>query len=78
MKWKVNSEEYETVAQYLAVVQKSQFVAVAAGVVVHQHARVLMADLHRRGDGMGAENVRAGLGCSSWHQSSKLHTRHQQ
>ena len=43
------------------MVQKNQFVAVAAGVVVHQHTRVLMADLHRRGDGMGAEGVRAGL-----------------
>ena len=41
MKWKVNNEEYETVAQFLAVVQKNQFVAVAAGVVVHQHTRVL-------------------------------------
>ena len=33
----------------------------AAGVVVHQHTRVLMADLHKRGDGMSAEDVRAGL-----------------
>ena len=33
----------------------------AAGVVVHQHTRVLMADLHERGDDMSAEEVRAGL-----------------
>ena len=61
MKWKVGDAEYETVQQYLAVVQRNQFFAVAAGVVVHQHTRVLMADLHKRGDGMSAEDVRAGL-----------------
>ena len=57
MKW----SKYETVQQYVDVVQKKQFVAVAAGVVVHQHTRVLMADLHRRGDNMSAADVRAGL-----------------
>ena len=57
MKW----GKYETVQQYVDAVQKNQFVAVAAGVVVHQHTRVLMADLHRRGDNMSAADVRAGL-----------------
>ena len=33
---------------------------IAAGVVVHQHTRVLMADLHRCGDDLSAEGVRAG------------------
>ena len=33
MKWKVGTTEYETVQQYVDVVQKNQFVAVAAGVV---------------------------------------------
>ena len=61
MKWKVCTTEYETVQQYVDVVQKKQFVAVAAGVVVHQHTRVLMADLHRRGDNMSATDVRSGL-----------------
>ena len=61
MKWKVGTIGYETVQQYVDVVQKNQFVAVAAGVVVHQHTRVLMADLHRRGDDMSAADVRAGL-----------------
>ena len=61
MKWKVGTMEYETVQQYLAVVQRNQFFAVAAGVVVHQHTRVLMAELHERGDGTSAEKVRAGL-----------------
>ena len=41
MRWKVGTTEYETVRQYLDVVQKNQFVAVAAGVVVHQHTHVL-------------------------------------
>ena len=41
--------------------QKNQFFAVAAGVVVHQHTRVLMADLHSRGDGMSVEDVQTGL-----------------
>ena len=59
MKWKVGTMGYETVQQYLAVVQKNQFFAVASGVVVHQHMRVLMADLHERGDDMSAEGVRA-------------------
>ena len=61
MKWKVGTTEYETVQQHLAVAQKNQFFAAAAGVVVHQHTRVLMADLHGCGDGMRAEDVRAGL-----------------
>jgi len=61
MKWKVGGVEYETVAQYLAVVQKNHFFAMAAGVVVHQHTRVLVADLHRRGDDMSVEGVQTGL-----------------
>ena len=62
MRWKVSGgTEYETVRQYLDVVQKNQFVAVAAGVVVHQHTRVLMADLHRCGDVLSAEDVREGV-----------------
>ena len=37
MRWKVQETEYETMQQYVGMVQKNQFVAVAAGVVVHQH-----------------------------------------
>ena len=62
MRWKVpGGTEYETVRQYLDVVQKNQVFAVAAGVVVHQHTRVLMADLHRCGDDLSAEDMRAGV-----------------
>ena len=49
------------VRQYLDVVQRNQFVAVAAGVVVHQHTRVLVANLHRCGDDLSAEDVGAGV-----------------
>ena len=71
MKW----SKYEAVQQYVDAVRKNQFVAVAAGVVVHQHTRVLMAGLHRRGDNMSAADVACGQGCSSWQQRSQLHTR---
>ena len=61
MRWEAGTTEYEAVWQYLDVVQKNQFVAVAAGVVVHQHTRVLMADLYRCGDDTSAAGVRAGM-----------------
>ena len=61
MRWKVQKTEYETVQQYVGMVQKNQFVGVAGGVVVHQHTRVLMADLHRCGDDLSAEDMRAGV-----------------
>ena len=62
MRWKVpGGTEYETVRQYLDVVQKNQAFAVAAGVVVHQHTRVLMADLHRCGDSLSEADVREGV-----------------
>ena len=60
MRWTVGTSEYETVQQYVGVVQRNQLVAVAAGVVVHQHTRVLMADLHRCDD-LSAADVRAGV-----------------
>ena len=60
-KWTVGTSEYETVQQYVGVVQRNQFVAVAAGVFIGQHTRVLMADLHRCGDDLSAEDVRAGM-----------------
>ena len=60
MRWKVSGDtEYGTVRQYLGVVLRNQFVAVAPGVVVHQHTRVLMVDLHICGDDLIAEDVRA-------------------
>ena len=37
MKWTVGTSEYETVQQYVGVVQRDQFVAVAAGVFIGQH-----------------------------------------
>ena len=40
---------YGTVAQYVQMVQQNQVAALAAGVVVHRHTRVLMADQHERG-----------------------------
>ena len=45
MKWRTKVlrhriRSYEAVQQYVDVVQKNQFVALAAGVVVHQHTRV--------------------------------------
>ena len=58
---------YETVAQYVQVMQKIAFTA--AGVVVHQHTRVLMADLHGQGDGMPVD------GCRSSRQRWLQHTR---
>ena len=57
MKWRA----HETVAQYVQMVQQNQIFAVAAGVVVHQHTRVLMADLHERGDDMSVAGVQAGI-----------------
>ena len=57
MKWRA----HETVAQYVQMVQQNQIFAVAAGVVVHQHTRVLMADLHERGDDMSVADVQAGM-----------------
>ena len=59
-------------AQCLAVVQKNQFVAMAAGVVVHQHTRVLMADLHSRGGGVVAWAQRACGGAGLQQLASKL------
>ena len=61
LKWAVGASEYETVQQYIGVVQRNQFVAVAGGVFIGQHTRVLMADLHRCGDDLSAEDVRAGI-----------------
>ena len=64
MRWTTEEgKTYEAVAQYMQVVQRTAFtaVAVAAGVVVHQHTGVLMANLHRCGDGMPVEDVREGL-----------------
>ena len=54
---------YGTVAQYVQMVQRNQVAALAAGVVVHQHTRtrVLMADLHERGDDMSVADVQAGI-----------------
>ena len=43
------------------MVQRNQVPALAAGVVVHQHTRVLMADLHERGDDMSVVDVQAGI-----------------
>ena len=57
MKWR----DHETVAEYVEMVQRNQVPALAAGVVVHQHTRVLMADLHERGDDMNAVDVQAGI-----------------
>ena len=64
MKWVVGDVTYKTVAQYINVVQQNSFVAVAAGVVIHQHTRVLMANLREQADGMSglsAEDMRAAL-----------------
>ena len=61
MRWTVDGKTFETVAQYLHVVQHNAFTAVAAGVVVHQHTRMLMADLRDRADDMQVKDVRAGL-----------------
>ena len=62
MRWTTEEgKTFEAVAQYMQVVQRTAFTAVAAGVVVHQHTRVLMANLHRCGDDMPVEDVRAGL-----------------
>ena len=52
---------YGTAAQYVQMVQRNQVAALAAGVVVHQHTRVLMADLHERGDDMSVVGVQAGI-----------------
>ena len=52
---------FETVAGYVDVLQRINFVAVAAGVVVHQHTQLLMADLRERADRMQAEKIRGGL-----------------
>ena len=59
----MDGKTFETVAQYLHayVVQHNAFTAVAAGVVVHQHTRMLMADLRECSGGMPVEDVRAGL-----------------
>ena len=43
------------------VVQQKASIAVAAGVVIHQHTRMLMADLRERADDMQVKDVRAGL-----------------
>ena len=62
MRWTTEEgQTFEAVAQYMQVVQRTAFTAVAAGVVVHQHTRVLMVNLHRCGDDMLVEDVRAGL-----------------
>ena len=54
-----HTQHVQTVAQYIKVAQQNSFVAVAAGVVIHQHTRVLMTDLHGQADGMSPEDVRA-------------------
>ena len=61
MKLKVKGTEYGTVAQYIYGLQADLFMAVAAGVVIQQHTRVLMVDLHMRADGMSVAEVHAGL-----------------
>ena len=61
MRWTVGGATFETVAQYLHVVQQNAFTAVAAGVVVHQHTCMLMADLRECADDMPVEDVQAGL-----------------
>ena len=61
MRWTADGETFETVAQCVYVVQQKAFTAVAAGVVIHQHTRMLMADLRERADGMQVQDVRAGL-----------------
>ena len=63
MKLKVKGTEYGTVAQYIYGLQADLFMAVAAGVVIQQHTRVLMVDLHMRVDGisMSVAEVHAGL-----------------
>jgi len=43
------------------MVQHNQIFALAAGVVVHQHTRVLMEDLRGRGDDMSVADVQAGM-----------------
>ena len=50
----------EVESRWVYVLQQKAF-AVAAGVVVHQHTRMLMADLRERADGMQVKDVRAGL-----------------
>ena len=50
MRWKVKETTYDTVAAYVEVVQRNTFVLVGAGVVVHQHTRLLMHDLRERAD----------------------------
>ena len=57
IKWRT----HETVAQYVQMVQHNQIFALAAGVVVHQHTRVLMEDLRRRGDDVSVSDVQAGM-----------------
>ena len=61
MRWTATEETFEAMAQCVYVVQQKASTAVAAGVVVHQHARMLMADLRERADSMQVEGVRAGL-----------------
>ena len=61
MRWETQEKVYETVAAYVAVIQRSAFVLVAAGVVLHQHTRLLMQDLREYADGMSEEDVRAGM-----------------
>ena len=61
MRWEVNEKVYETVAAYVAMIQQNAFVLVAAGVVLHQHTRLLMHDLHERADSMSEEEVRASV-----------------
>jgi len=61
MRWKVKETTYDTVAAYVEVVQRNTFVLVGAGVVVHQHTRLLMHDLRERADSMCEEDVRAGM-----------------
>ena len=48
-------------AKYIQMVQQNQVPALAAGVVVHQHTRVLMADLQGRGDDMSVSDVQVGI-----------------
>ena len=60
----------------MQVVQRTAFTAMAAGVVVHQHTRVLMANLHRCGDDMPVKYLSRTCeqGCHNSRQKSLRHT----
>ena len=62
MEWVVGTSECEAVQQCAGVVQRNHFVAVAAGVFIGQHTRVLVANLHRCGGGLSAKGHGVGAG----------------